>query len=82
MRRCCKEFGESFANGRYVDGHGLGTSGTWTKCSSGSRVRHYLGRAVDQDGVVLDIQFKNAAMAKPPGVSSDAYRLVCTMFRE
>jgi putative transposase len=41
---------------------GLATSGTWTKCFSPSEVfltingaRHYLWRAVDQDGHVLDI---------------------------
>jgi putative transposase len=35
---------------------GLGTNGTWTKCSSTiNGERHYLWRAVDQDGNVLDI---------------------------
>jgi putative transposase len=41
------------------------TSGTWMKCSSGSRaIQHYLWRAVDQDGVVLDILVQERRDAK------------------
>ena len=50
-----------------TDGHGLAISGTWTRCSSGSRVCSYLWRAVDQDGVVLDIlvqERRNGTAAK------------------
>jgi transposase-like protein len=36
-------------------GHDPGTSGTWMKSSFGSKECNYLWRAVDQDGVVLDI---------------------------
>jgi transposase-like protein len=36
-------------------GHAQETSGISTRCISGFSVQHYLWRAVDQEGVVLDI---------------------------
>ena len=46
-------------------GHGPGTSGTWTRYSSVSQgVQHYLWRAVDQDGIVLDILVQERRDAK------------------
>jgi putative transposase len=48
-------------------GHNPATSGTWTRCSSGSAASNTIFGAVDQDGNVLDILVqnrRNAAAAK------------------
>src|ERR1700680_1041339 len=37
IRQWCKKFGLTFASPRAAAGHGRETSGTWTRCSSGSR---------------------------------------------
>ena len=55
VRRWCQKFGESFADRLRRRRPGQATSGTSTRYSSGSRPFSILWRAVDQDGVVLDI---------------------------
>ena len=44
-------------------------------------VQHYLWRAVDQDGVVLEILFRTGAMPKLPSASSGGSWQGCNMCR-
>ena len=56
IRKWCRKFGQQYANQLRRWRPGRAISGTSMRCSSAfSGERHYLWRAVDQDGNVLDI---------------------------
>ena len=55
VQRWCRKIGQSFANHLRTGGQGLAISGNWARCIRIQGVQHYLWRAVDQDGVLLDI---------------------------
>ena len=56
IRRWCEKFGHLFAAGLRKGVHGPATNGIWTEVFLNiNGVRHYLWRAVDQHGVVIDI---------------------------
>jgi putative transposase len=74
IRQWTRKFGQTYANGCAAGDPAPATGGTWTKWSSRSTgcgttcgARHYLWRAVDQDGVCLDVlvqRRRNATAAK------------------
>src|SRR6201987_4809132 len=66
IREWSLRFGRVFANALKRAGHNPATSGTWTRCSSGSAASNTIFGAVDQDGNVWTFWSRAGATQQRP----------------